>query len=413
MVRDVRFIASTPGTLRLFLVSVVARLPLAMFSIGLLVHAEHLTGSFAAAGVVAGALAMSQAIGGPLLGRLVDRRGQTAVLLAGGLVAAAALAAVAALPVGTPVGVLVVLAAALGLAAPPVGACMRALFPAVLSGQDALRAAYAVEAAAVELTWVAGPPLVLLAGTLWSTGAALGAAALVLMSATAVFAAHPASRAWHPTPDAKRPRGGSLRTPAMRTLVLVLVAVGVLFGATEVAVAVAADALDASAATGPLLGLWGVGSLAGGLVAARTGGGARTGAGLALLLAGLAAGHLALAPAAGSVVALAALLPLAGAAIAPTYATVFAMVDHAAPPGTVTEAFAWLSTAIAIGGSAGVASAGAVADAAGPAPAFALAAGAAGAAALTAARRAQTLSRPRPAGIAAVQPEAVAETAAG
>jgi predicted MFS family arabinose efflux permease len=412
MVLDMRTIASTPGALRLFLVSVVARLPLAMFSIGLLVHAEHLTGSFAAAGVVVGALTMSQAIGGPLLGRLVDRRGQTTVLLAGGLVAAAALAAVATLPAGTPVGVLVALAAALGLATPPVGACMRALFPAVLSDQHALRAAYAVEAAAVELTWVAGPPFVLLVGALWSTGAALGTAAAVLMIATAVFAAHPASRAWHPAPDATRPRGGSLRTPAMRTLVLVLVAVGVLFGATEVAVAVAADALDASAATGPLLGLWGVGSLVGGLVAARTGGGARTGAGLALLLAGLAAGHLALAPAAGSVVALAALLPLAGAAIAPTYATVFAMVDRAAPPGTVTEAFAWLSTAIAIGASAGVASAGAVADAAGPAPTFALAAGAAGAAALTAALRAQTLSRPRRAATAAVPPEALAETAA-
>jgi predicted MFS family arabinose efflux permease len=412
MVRDVRSIASTPGALRLFLVSVVARLPLAMISIGLLVHAEHLTGSFAAAGVVAGALAMSQAIGSPLLGRLVDRRGQTTVLLAGGLVAAAALASVAALPAGTPIGALVALAAVLGLANPPVGACMRALFPAVLSDQHALRAAYAVEAAAVELTWVAGPPFVLVVGALWSTGAALGTAAAVLMIATAVFAAHPASRTWQPAPDAKRPRGGSLRTPAMRTLVLLLVAVGGLFGATEVAIAAAADALDASAATGPLFGLWGVGSLVGGLVAARAGGGARTGAGLALLLAGLAAGHLALAPAAGSIAALAALLPLAGAAIAPTHATVFAMVDHAAPPGTVTEAFAWLSTAIGIGASAGAACAGYVADAAGPASAFALAAAAAGAAALTAARRAQTLSTPGRPGPAAAPPEAVAEPAA-
>jgi MFS family permease len=412
MVRDMRSIASTPGALRLFLVSVVARLPLAMVSIGLLIHAEHLTGSFAAAGVVAGALAMSQAVGSPLLGRLVDRRGQTTVLLAGGLVAASALAALAGLPAGTAVGALVALAAALGLATPPVGACMRALFPAVLSDQHALRAAFAVEAAATELTWVAGPPFVLLVGVLWSTGAALGTAAAVLLIATAAFAAHPASRAWRPAPDVKRPRGGSLRTPAMRTLVLVLVAVGALFGATEVAVPVAADALDASAATGPLLGLWGVGSLVGGLVAARAGGGARTGAGLALLLAGLAAGHLALAPAAGSIAALAALLPLAGAAIAPTQATVFAMVDHAAPPGAVTEAFAWLSTAIGIGASAGAASAGYVADAAGPAAAFALAAGAAGAAALTAARRAQTLSTPGRPGTAAAAPEAVAEPVA-
>jgi MFS family permease len=55
--------------------SVVARLPLAMFSIALLVHARHLTGSFAAAGLVTGAYAGAVGVGGPLLGRLVDRRG--------------------------------------------------------------------------------------------------------------------------------------------------------------------------------------------------------------------------------------------------------------------------------------------------------------------------------------------------
>ena len=42
------------------------------------------------------------------------------------------------------------------------------------------------------------------------------------------------------------------------------------------------------------------------------------------------------------------------------------MVDHAAPAGTVTEAFAWLETAVAVGASVGAASAGAVAEAAGP-----------------------------------------------
>ena len=67
----------------------------------------------------------------------------------------------------------------------------------------------------------------------------------------------------------------------MRTLVLALGSAGLLFGATEVAVTAAADALGGTAAAGPLLGLWGVGSLIGGIVVARAGGGARTGAGLA------------------------------------------------------------------------------------------------------------------------------------
>ena len=110
-------IATSP----VFAASIVARLPLAMLTIGMLVHVEHLTGSFAAAGLVSGTLAVAQGAGGPALGRLVDRRGQTAVLLAGALVAGAGLAATAALPAGAPLTALVALAAVIGFATPPVG----------------------------------------------------------------------------------------------------------------------------------------------------------------------------------------------------------------------------------------------------------------------------------------------------
>jgi MFS family permease len=343
------------------------------------------------AGVVTGAFAVSLGVGGPLLGRVVDRRGQTVVLVASALVAGATLAATAVLPVGTPAAAVVALAAVLGLATPPVGACMRTLFPTLLSDPEAIRAAYAAEAAYTELTWIGGPPLVLLVGAALSTGAALAFAGTILVAATVAFAAERPSRTWRPSPGSDRPRGGALRTPAMRTLAVVLVALGVVFGAAEIGVAAAANALGSTAAAGPLLGIWGAGSLVGGLVAARAGGGTRSGTGLALVLAGLAAGHLALAAAAGSVLALAAVLALAGATIAPTYASVFGMVDDAAPAGTVTEAFAWLNTAVAIGASVGAAAAGAVADASGPASTFVLAAGAGVVAALVAALRARTL----------------------
>jgi predicted MFS family arabinose efflux permease len=389
-------IATNPSARRLFSASIAARLPTVMLGIGLLVHAQHLTGSFAAAGIVAAALAAALGVGGPLLGRVVDRRGQTAVLMTGALVAGVALAALATLPTGTPLPVIVALAAVLGLGNPPVAAATRTLIPVLLRDADAVRAAYAAESAAVELTWIAGPPLVLTLGALLSTGLALAVAGAILVVATAVFAAQPASRQWRPEPGRERPRGGSLRAPAMRTLLSVEVALGFLFGAVEVAVVAAAQALGAKAAVGPLLGVWGVGSLVGGIVATRAGGGARTGAGLALILAVLTAAHLALAAAAESVVALGVGLGLAGTMIAPTFATVYAMVDDAAPAGTVTEAFAWLSTAGAVGGAIGSAVAGAVAQGAGPAPTFVLAAAAGAGAAIMVALRTCRLT-PRPA----------------
>ena len=369
-------LASSTGVRRLFATSILARLPLAMLSIGLLVHAQHLTGSFAAAGVVTGVYAIALGVGGPLLGQLVDRRGQTPVLLASAAVAAALLVAIAVQPVGVSLAVLLALAAGIGLAEPPVGACLRTQLPALLSDPSAVRAAYALEASVVELTFIFGPPLALCIGALWSTGAALAAGGIVLLLATTAFAAQPASRSWRPEPAGRRPRGGSLSTPAMRTLVIVLIAVGVLLGADEVAVVAAAKMLDSATAAAPLLALWGVGSFAGGLLAARLGGGARPAAGVALVLGALTAGHLALIPAAGSVLAFGGVLLLAGAAIAPTEATIYAMVDDAAPAATMTEAFAWLATAMAVGGALGAASAGLLVDRAGATAGFALAGGA-------------------------------------
>jgi MFS family permease len=394
-------LTAAPGAVRVLTSSIVARLPLPMLGIGLLVHAEHLTGSYAVAGLVTAAYAIATAIGGPALGRLVDRRGQTAVLMAAATAAAGLLAAVAALPHGAAPGLLVALAAAVGLTTPPAGACARALLPDLCGDREATRVAYAIDATAVELTWVAGPPLALATGLLWSTGAAVALAGAILLLGTAAFAAQPASRAWRPA-DHAAGRRGALRAPGLQTLVLVLVAVGVLFGAVEVAVTATAEHLSRDAAAGPLLGVWGLGSLLGGILTTRLGGGAHTAAGLTWMLAALAAGHLALAVAAGSLIALAAVLLVAGAAIAPTYAAVYAMVERVAPAGTATEAFAWLATAAAGGSAAGAALAGALAEHSGATVTFLLAAAAGAVALLAAALRGNTLSpAARPARVAA------------
>ena len=383
---------SSPGALRILAISIVARLPLAMLGIALLVHAVHLTGSYAAAGIVSGANAVALGVGGPLLGKLVDRRGQTAVLILGGCVSGTLLGAMASLPVGAPLPLLVALAVAIGLTVPPLGACVRALLPLLVPDPSAAPAVYAVETSAVEFTWVVGPPLALGLAAVLSTGVALAVAGSILAAGTAVFALEPASRSWRPDAGAVRPRGGALRVPAMQTLVMVFLAIGALCGAVEVGAAAAAAALGSSPAAGPLLGLWGLGSLTGGVITARLGGGARGAAGLSLVLAGLAAGHLASVAATGSLVALGAVLLVAGAALAPAFASVYAMVERVAPAGAVTEAFAWLGTAMAMGGAAGSAAAGIMADSSGPAAAFALAGGAGVLAALAAVLRAHTLA---------------------
>ncbi len=127
-----------PGAPSLFASSVLARLPLAMFSIALLVHAQRLTGSFAVAGLVSGAYAISRAVAAPFVGRMVDRCGQTRILLWGSGISAGLLVVTGSLPATTAAPLLVGLAAAIGLTTPPLGACVGTLLPTLVADPGAL-----------------------------------------------------------------------------------------------------------------------------------------------------------------------------------------------------------------------------------------------------------------------------------
>ena len=226
-------IASSPGARRLFVLSIVARLPLAMLSIGLLVHAQHLTGSFAAAGVVTGAYAVALGVGGPLLGRARRPPRPDAQCCWRARASPPRCSRRSRCCRRRPVAVLH-RACGRHRAGHPAGRRLpaRAAAGAARRSRRGPRRVRRSRRPSVELTWIFGPPLALGLGALWSTGAALALGGVVLLVATAAFAAQPASRALAARRRRRaRPRGGSLRTPAMRTLVIVLVAVGVLFGA--------------------------------------------------------------------------------------------------------------------------------------------------------------------------------------
>jgi hypothetical protein len=95
---------------------------------------------------------------------------------------------------------------------------------------------------------------------------------------------------------------------------------------------------------------------------------------LILLLVAWSAAHAALGVA-GAPATLALGLLVAGAAIAPTFVCANGMLDHLAPPGTLTEAFTWTTAGMVVGVAAGSALAGALVEAASPGLAMALLAG--------------------------------------
>src|SRR4051794_5075269 len=126
-------ILSTPGVRRVYAASIVGRLPMGALGLLLILRTREMTGSYAAGGAVAAAYAVAAGIGGPLLGRLIDRRGQGAVLVLASLFSAVMLGAFAALPDGTSGWLAALLAAAAGAGTPPLSACQRALWTDTLA----------------------------------------------------------------------------------------------------------------------------------------------------------------------------------------------------------------------------------------------------------------------------------------
>ena len=165
-----------PGVAGPFAAALLGRLPTTALGLLLILHVEGLTNRFSIAGLAAGGYALGLAVSSPLLGRLIDRRGQAAVLPVCATLAAAAIAVVAVLPAGAPPGLVVVLAVPVGMAMPPLGSTLRALWTE-LPDADARHTAFALDSAAIESAYVLGP-LLLVAGL--TVAPALNAALVML-----------------------------------------------------------------------------------------------------------------------------------------------------------------------------------------------------------------------------------------
>lgn len=359
--------------LRLFSIAIVARTPYAAVGLLLIVRTKELTGSYAASGLVTGAASLALAVASPWVGRLVDRSGQTAVLRVAVALNACALVTFGLLPQGTALGTLVACSVVAGVSTPPIGACLRSLYATLVDGER-LHRVFAIESAALELTYILGPLLMLAIASAAGTGTALVVASASFSLGTLAFAATRESRSWRAgATAAPAARGGAMRSPGLRTIAIAVALAGATFGAIEVAVPAACQAAGAKGATGLLLAIWGLGSMVGGFIAARAAAPADAARWLALLLAALGLGDLALVPV-STPAGLAPLLLVAGAAIAPLLGTAYSIVERVTPRGGQTEAFAWLTTAISVGISGGSALSGALVEAGGPGAGFAVAA---------------------------------------
>ncbi len=359
---SLRSLLALPELGRTLGASLAGRLPYTAIGLLLILRVRDLGGGYAEGGVVAGAFALGLACLSPFVGRLVDVRGQSAVLVPCAIASSASLVAIALVPAATPIGIVAGLAALSGMAHPPLSGATRALWPDIVP-PERRHAVFALEGAGVELTFIVGPLLLVGAlAALTSPGVALVACAALLVAGTLAFASAPSSRRWRPT-GAARTLAGALGSPALLTLMVAVTCMGASFGAIELATVAFAEEHGSRALVGPLLAAWASGSLVGGLLTARGRPPSDPRRRLVVLLVATAVAD-ALVSLAPTPATLALALFLAGSCIAPAFATLYSMVSDLARDGTITESYTWLTTGITAGAAAGAAIGGALVEAA-------------------------------------------------
>ncbi|MEW2163990.1 MFS transporter [Streptomyces sp. NPDC007084] len=353
----------TRGAWTFLLPGFAARQPFAMLTISIVLLVQHTTGSYGAAGAVAAVTGVSMALFAPFTGRLADRHGQRAVLLPGVLVHALAGLSLTALALAdAPLWALFAAAVPTGASVPQVGPMVRARWGVKLQGSPLMTTAAAFESVTDELTFVFGPLLATALCTAVNPAAGLLTEAALTLVGGLLFAAQKSTQ---PTVLADRharvEHGSALRVPGVRVLIVTFLGIGSVFGGMQVSLAAFTESIGEPGLNGVLYGVFAAGNMISGIVCGAIAWKVAPQrrlvlgyAALALAASGLWAAH--------SVIVLAGIGLLVGMCIAPALITGYTLVEGLVPQGARTEAFTWLTGAVALGQAAAVTVAGQLED---------------------------------------------------
>ena len=369
MLAAYRQVLSKPGAAAFSASGFLARLPISMVTLGMVLLISARTDSYGLAGGVSAAFVVASCLAALLQGRLIDRLGQAKVLLPGVAICTVSLSLVVwAVEAGHRVPLPHIFAALAGATMPAVGAAVRARWTHVLTDPAERQTAFALEAVVDECVFLAGPPLATVLATTIHPTAGLVAAIAAGLVGTLVFCS---LRGTEPPPHPGHTEGVKVTMPWRLLLPVALIsfAMGGLFGSTEVVTVAFAESRGDTAIAGLLLALWALGSLVAGVITGAVKWKSLPATRMRLGVVALTA-LMAPTPLIGSSVAMGVLLFLAGFAIAPTLIAAVSFIEQTVPASRLTEGISMLHTTMAAGIAPGAAVAGVVVDAHGPHAAY-------------------------------------------
>ncbi|MFJ6796932.1 MFS transporter [Streptomyces sp. NPDC091268] len=389
-----RAIFSAPGSRGFSAAGLIGRMPLSMVGVGILTMVSELTGRYALAGALTATLALSAAVVGPQVSRLVDQYGQRRVLRPATLLAVAAVAGLLLSAAGgAPDWTLFVFAALAGCV-PSVGSMIRARWTAIYRDSPReLHTAYSLESVLDEVCFIFGPILAIGLSTTWFPEAGpLVAAVCLLVGVWWLTAQRATEPAPHPR-DGQNDATSALRSPGLQVLVATFVATGAIFGSIDVVTLAFAEEHGHKAAASFILAIWAAGSCLAGIVFGLL---HLKGKPEGRWVLGICAMAVSMIPLllAGNLPFLAVALFVSGLAIAPTMITTMALIEAHVPRAKLTEGMTWISTGLAVGVALGSSAAGWVIDSAGAKSGYVVSISAGAAAAAVAFAGYRRLTRP-------------------
>ncbi|WP_328860860.1 MFS transporter [Streptomyces sp. NBC_00306] len=361
----------TPGVWTFLLPGFAARQPFAMLTIGIVLLVQHTTGSYGTAGAVAAVTGVSMALFAPQSGKLADRFGQRAVLLPGVLVHAASVAALTSLALAdAPLWALFAAAVPAGASVPQIGPMVRARWAAKLERSPLMPTAAAFESVTDEFTFVVGPVLATALCTGVHPAAGLIAEAALTLAGGLLFAAQSRTQpAVRPLTADSAPRVSALSVPGVRVLAVAFLGIGSVFGGMQVSLTAFSEEIGNPGANGLLYGVFAAGNMLAGIACGAIAWKSSPRRRMILGYTGLTLAA-SLLWSVHSVALLGGLGLIVGLCIAPALISGYTLVEPLVPATARTEAFTWLTGAVALGQAAAVTVAGRLADAHGASAGF-------------------------------------------
>ena len=355
MASNYRELFKAPGFVRVITSQLLARFPFGMMSLALVMHIQHVYDSYAIAGFALGAETIGAAISGPVLSRYMAKVGVSRVIMPASILSALSMFAIAIYTENSLVTI--ALSAIVGLTSPPIQAAARTVYPTLVK-KRLLSSVYALDATAQEIIWVVGPVLATVLAAQINTAFGVHVmAALQIVGAWAFIANKEVSKI--AIPKSGRKIGGVLKNKVVfANLILGMLLIGSFSGVEVGTVAILGKEL-----AGPVIAVFSVGSIIGGLILGNRNKGKWA---LTRFLALISFGYALIFLNPADPIWMSVAWFIAGLGIAPALGTMSAIIGVTVKTSDAPEAYGWAGTGQLMGYSAGAALAGIAIDVVSP-----------------------------------------------